>query len=227
MIPRLTSPILVLAGADGVGKDRQKRLLADRIRAEGREVLETSEPWTSQYGGMIADHLRASERPHPAELALLFALDRHRHLQWLHRTAHLRDPGTVILTGRYEESSLVYQGLQLEQWGVADGTEWVRSLNRLFPAPLLTVVIEMPPGLAAERMKRRGDLDRYEADGALQRAVGARYRTLGTPEGIALRGAVARVSGEGSPESVHAQIWEAVSGALSALATSTPDEGAR
>src|SRR5256885_1730196 len=67
---------ITFEGMDGSGKTTQMRLLAERLRREGREVLETVEPGGTEIGSQIRrillDSANQELRP-TAELLLYFA----------------------------------------------------------------------------------------------------------------------------------------------------------
>lgn len=161
----LTAPGLFVAfeGGDGAGKSTQARLLAEKLRAEGREVLLTREPG----GTDIGEKLRALVLEHGhGEIdsrteALIFAAARAAHVAQAIRPALAR--GAVVITDRYIGSSIVYQGIAR---GL--GAEEVRGLNEWATEglwPDLTVVLDLD---AAQGRARRtaGDAaeDRLESE---------------------------------------------------------------
>src|SRR5262249_41049115 len=71
---RAQGTFITLEGPDGAGKSTQARLLAERIRATGREVVETREPGGTALGERLRDVLmHAPDGSHDAlSDALLF-----------------------------------------------------------------------------------------------------------------------------------------------------------
>jgi len=91
----------------------------------------------------------------PQTLCLLFAADRNEHL---YKTdgilAHI-DSGCLVVSDRYVLSSLVYQGIEC-------GDELPQSHNLRFPAPELTIFLDLDPKTALKRMINRDSLEIYE-----------------------------------------------------------------
>ena len=147
-------------GVDGSGKSTQARLLAERLRSEGREVVLTREPGGTTTGERIREILLHGEALAPWAEAALFAAARAELLEEVVRPA--LDRGADVVSDRYLDSSLAYQGIAR---GL--GVEPVLELNRLTTSGLLpdrTFVILLPPAEAAAR--RSGELDRIEREGA-------------------------------------------------------------
>jgi dTMP kinase len=146
-------------GVDGSGKSTQARLLAERLRSEGREVVLTREPGGTPAGERIREILLHGERVAPWAEAALFAAARAQLVDEVIRPALAR--GADVVSDRYVDSSLAYQGLAR---GL--GVERVLELNLLATSGLLpdrTFLILLPP---AEAAARRGDeLDRIEREG--------------------------------------------------------------
>jgi dTMP kinase len=146
-------------GVDGSGKSTQARLLAERLRSEGREVVLTREPGGTSAGERIREILLHGERVAPWAEAALFAAARAQLVDEVIRPALAR--GADVVSDRYVDSSLAYQGLAR---GL--GVERVLELNLLATSGLLpdrTFLILLPP---AEAAARRGDEpDRIEREG--------------------------------------------------------------
>jgi dTMP kinase len=146
-------------GVDGSGKSTQARLLAERLRSEGREVVLTREPGGTPAGEQIREILLHGERVAPWAEAALFAAARAQLVDEVIRPALAR--GADVVSDRYVDSSLAYQGLAR---GL--GVERVLELNLLATSGLLpdrTFLILLPP---AEAAARRGDEpDRIEREG--------------------------------------------------------------
>jgi dTMP kinase len=164
---------ITFEGVDGSGKSTQVRLLADQLRAEGRQVLETREPGGTALGEKVRDLILADGRLAPWAEALLFAAARAQLVDEVIRPALAR--GEDVLSDRYIDSSLAYQGLAR---GL--GAERVLELNLAATGHLLpdrTFFIEVPLDQAARQ--RGDDLDRIEQEGdEFVEQVDSAYRDL-------------------------------------------------
>jgi dTMP kinase len=150
---------VALEGGEGAGKSTQLRLLQEWLAARGHDVVLTREPAPPLPG---ADPLGAARPGHrrarPRAEAMLYAADRAQHVAQVVRPALAR--GAVVLTDRYADSSLAYQGAgrELAVDEVARLSHW--ATDGLLPD--LVVVLDVDPvvGLA-----RAGDSpDRIEAE---------------------------------------------------------------
>jgi dTMP kinase len=147
-------------GVDGSGKSTQARLLAERLRSEGREVVLAREPGGTQLGERVRELLLHGDEPAPWAEASLFAAARAQLVDEVVRPALAR--GADVVCDRYLDSSLAYQGVAR---GL--GIERVLELNLLATGGLLpdrTFLLLLAPADAAAR--RRGDPDRIESEGA-------------------------------------------------------------
>jgi dTMP kinase len=149
---------LAFEGGDGAGKSTQVRLLAQALRARGREVVVTRQPGGTELGTAIRDLVLHGDHVSPRAEALLFAADKAHHVDQLVRPA--LDAGEVVITDRYTDSSVAYQGAgrDLGAAEVHDLQMW--AVDGLVPA--LTVVVDIT---AREGRRRRGDThDRLESE---------------------------------------------------------------
>ena len=160
-------------GVDGSGKSTQARLLAERLREEGREVVLTREPGGTTLGEQVRTLLLHGEHVAPWAEAALFAAARAQLVDEVIRPALAR--GADVVSDRYLDSSLAYQGLAR---GL--GIERVLELNLLVTSGILpdrTFLVLVPP---AEAAARRGDeADRIEREGeGFAEEVDRAYREL-------------------------------------------------
>jgi dTMP kinase len=160
-------------GVDGSGKTTQTRLLAEQLRAEGREVVETREPGGTPLGERIRELLLESERVAPWAETTLFAAARAQLVADVIRPALAG--GADVVCDRYIDSSLAYQGLAR---GL--GVDRVLELNLLVTGGLLpdrTFLIDIP---IEEAVRRRGPRpDRIEREGqGFAAQVDQAYREL-------------------------------------------------
>jgi len=173
----VTGLFVSFEGGDGAGKSTQSRALAGWLEGRGERVLSTFEPGDSALGAVLRDAVQHGEDLDARTEALLYAADRAHHVATVVRPALAR--GEVVLTDRYLDSSVAYQGV-----GRGLGAEAVERLSLWATGDLLpdlTVLLDIEPvaGLARltgapDRLERAGDefhrrarqafLDRAAAD---------------------------------------------------------------
>jgi len=150
-------------GGEGAGKSTQIRHLCAWLKEQGLPLVLTLEPGGTPIGQKIREVLlnpdlgKLSSR---AEL-LLYQADRAHHVDELVLPA--LEAGKIVVTDRYTDSSLVYQGLCR---GL--GVKWVDTLNRYATGgtfPDLVFVLDIPEKEGFARVhKRRGKLTRLELE---------------------------------------------------------------
>lgn len=162
-----------LEGIDGSGKSTQARLLAERLRASGREVVLTREPGGTPLGESIRDLLLHAGEVAPWAEAALFAAARAQHVAEVIRPA--LDRGAVVVCDRYLDSSVAYQG-GARGLGVDDVLELnLAAVDGLLPDVTLLLLID--PAVAAARQTEA--LDRIEReDVGFHARIDAAYRLL-------------------------------------------------
>ena len=157
---------IAFEGGDGAGKSTQARLLGDWLRDDqGHDVLVTREPGGTALGAQVRRLLLTpGSEVGPRAEALLFAADRADHVHSMIRPALER--GEIVITDRYSDSSIAYQGARRELDGddVARLSRW--ATNGLVPD--LTVLLDLP--IEIQRVRRAADAarsgdDRMEALG--------------------------------------------------------------
>ena len=198
---------LTVEGIDGAGKSTQARMLAERLRVLGREVVETREPG----GAPGAEEIRRllvegdPERWSPESEILLFTAARRDHVERVVEPALSR--GAVVLCDRYIDSTRAYQGA-----GAPDQRDLVDLLHRLTIGldPDLTLIFDLDPAAALERARRRAsDLaeDRFERKG---QGFQARLREEFLAIAAAEPARCALIDAARPPEAVAGQVWAAV-----------------
>jgi dTMP kinase len=201
---------ITFEGMDGSGKTTQLRRLAARLRASGREVLETVEPG----GPPIAMKIRrilldsANQELSPtAELLLYFASRAQNVDEWIRPAL---DRGEVILADRFTDSSLVYQGC-----GRGLGADAVVALDRIACRglqPDLTILVDIGVETSLARATARNtattsDETRMDEQSLeFHRRVHAAYHALADAE----PGRIRVVEGNADMDTIEARIWEIV-----------------
>jgi dTMP kinase len=200
---------VVLEGIDGSGTTTQVARLAARLRTMRVPVRATREPSDGPLGTLVRQMLTGrvvipgGRSPGWATMALLFAADRMDHVE--SEIAPFIAAGGVILSDRYDASSLAYQSISsgIEAKGAV---EWIRSLNRHALRPDLTLVLDVSPELAAERRELRGEAAQLYEQSEMQRELAAFYKDL--PRHMPGERIVV-LDAAGTIEDVHARVWDA------------------
>jgi dTMP kinase len=148
---------IAFEGGEGSGKSTQSKLLKKWLEEEGEEVVLSREPGGTELGKdlrrILLDHSTGDISPR-AE-ALLYAADRAHHVFSKIRPALER--GEVVITDRYFDSSIAYQGAGrvLVPGEVARISRW--STESLFPT--LTILIDQPAEIGLSRLKSKDRLE--------------------------------------------------------------------
>jgi dTMP kinase len=197
---------ITFEGPDGSGKSTQARMLAERLRGEGRAVLESVEPGGTPIGQQIRRILldpTNKELTPVAELLLMFAARAQNVEQWILPALH---QGQIVISDRFTDSSIAYQGS-----GRGLGWESVLKLDRiacqgLTPDITLCIDIDTETGLA--RAQARGGLETRLEEQAIEfhHKVRDAYHELARREPQRFR----LIDGGGSPEAIATKVWEEV-----------------
>ena len=197
---------IVFEGIDGSGKSSQIRMLAEKLRADGRKVYITAEPTESTSGGMLRDALSGVVRRTATEMAALFTLDRVNHnVNPVNGIKKMLSDGFDFICDRYYYSSLAYQGS-------ATDFEWVRSMNVCCPdilRPDVCIFLDVSPDVGLERIGKgdRGFTEIYEKRETLM-AVRKKYfdafSALSTTDNIEI------INADRDFESIAADVLRAV-----------------
>lgn len=194
---------VVFEGGEGAGKTTQMEALAEWFSARGEDVVTTREPGGTPLGSRIRDILLdpGSDALTDRTEALLYAADRAQHVEAVIRPA--LDAGKVVISDRYLDSSLAYQGLArglgLERiYGIS---EW--ATGGLLPD--LVFYMRLDPKEGLQRVDRDRDRLELESDDFHSRVNDA-YAELARR--FADRFVI--LDAAASPEEVHEQVIEAL-----------------
>ncbi|MBK1968042.1 dTMP kinase [Brevundimonas sp. 3P9-tot-E] len=155
---------ITFEGGEGAGKTTQARLLVERLRAAGLDVIQTREPGGSPGAEEIRNIAVSGEadRWSPRTETLLMYAARSDHLERTIRPALAA--GSWIVCDRFADSSRVYQGagggvseslIEALDAAVVDGDQ-----------PDLTLVFDLPVDVGLERAFGRGLFEtRFESKG--------------------------------------------------------------
>lgn len=160
---------ITFEGGDGSGKTTQLHHVAEYLRQQGYQVVETREPGGTELAEQVRNLVLDKSRPlNNNTQALLFAAARSEHVEKVLRPAV--EAGKIVLCDRYIDSTLVYQG-----YGAEAGEEYLEKLYKLNAfatggfMPQLTIFLEGKPEELLERRQKRqqelGETDRFEVKG--------------------------------------------------------------
>ena len=198
---------ITFEGIDGVGKSTQLDMLERYLLNLGKKVLRTLEPGGTELGQEIRHLLlhRKGDVSARSE-ALLYAADRAHHVATKIKPA--LEAGMVVLSDRYFDSSVAYQGAarELNVDEVRNISLW--AIDNLLPD--LTVLLDLP---ADEAMKRRGNKG-TEPDRLEREQVEFFERARNEYLKMAKEARFLVVDASESPEHIHQQVIGRVSALL-------------
>lgn len=203
---------ILIDGPNGTGKSTAMRTAAEKLRADGYDVLETREPG----GTPLAEKLRglvldSSNRMDTVTQLLIFNAARRSHIQEVINPNV--EAGRIVLCDRFLPSSLVFQSLN------PDGTpnlsdELILDAHRQFcfgRLPDLTLYLDAPLHVRRERIAGRAGApaDRFEEyESAFDIACAEKFQACVD----LLPNASVTIDASGTPEavaeSVHGSIRE-------------------
>lgn len=170
---------IVLEGIDGSGTTTHCKLLSDWfVEIKNREVFLTQEPSNNIIGKMIRKLLKTPLPP--ATDALLFAADRVLHSIEIKEAL---DEKKIVICDRYIESSLCYQGVDLDR-------KWISIINKFVILPHLTIILDIDPEIGLKR--KENPTDKFEniafltkvRQNFLKRAKNLKYPVIDTSKTI-------------------------------------------
>ena len=200
--------LIVLEGAEGVGKTTQLRRLMTRMQRSEIPVLQLREPGGTPAGDEIRRFLLDPRMDIvPRAEALLFMASRAQLVDAVIRPAIAQ--GQFVLLDRFFLSTYAYQivGRGLSESEIPAVNEFATGGL----TPDLTLLLDLPLGVGMARATARGDHDRIERSGeAFHARVTLAFREFAHAAWQARHpeaGPVVQISGEGSESEVTERIW--------------------
>jgi dTMP kinase len=201
---------ITFEGGEGAGKSTQVRILAERLRGTGLEVVATREPGGSPGAEAIRALLVTGDPDRWSAISetLLMYAARRDHIERTIRPALER--GAWVISDRFADSTRAYQGAGGHApMGLVTAMEtFVLEQVR----PDLTLILDLPVDVGLERAGLRGGAEaRFEAKG---KAFHQRLREAFLDIAKAEPNRCAVVDAGQGPEAVSDAIWSAVAARL-------------
>lgn len=150
---------ITFEGIDGAGKSTQIDVIEATLKARGLEVIRTREPGGTPLGEVIRKEL-LSVSMDPATETLLFFASRAEHIAQVIRPAIER--GAWVLSDRFTDATYAYQvgGRGFPAHKVEELERWTQGELQ----PDRTVLFDIEPAVAAQRVAKARNLDRFEKE---------------------------------------------------------------
>jgi len=144
-------------GIDGSGKSTVSKLVYNKLKSEGYDVILTYEPTDSTIGKYVQKCIKTGGDPYVTSFT--FIADRIQHCkkikQWL-------DEGSIVICDRYAESTYAYQGSQLED-EIKNPIKWLKDLSKNhIITPDRTFLFVINPKESLARIQHRDELIPFE-----------------------------------------------------------------
>jgi dTMP kinase len=152
---------ITLEGPEGSGKTSHIPYLVEFLREKGYAVFPTREPGGTSIGEQIREvlHSLKNTEMHPRTETLLYQAARAQFVEQVVRPRLAL--GEIILSDRYADSTLAYQG-----YGHQQDLEQVRVLIRYATGglvPDLTVLLDVDVEIGLKRKKKADEWNRLDA----------------------------------------------------------------
>lgn len=144
-------------GIDGSGKSTISKLVAEKLRKAGYDIIWTFEPTDSTIGKYVQDCIK--KQSDPFITSFTFIADRILHCKQIQQWV---DTGKIVICDRYAESTYAYQTAQLES-EMKNPLKWLQDLSdgRIL-TPDRTYLFVIDPEVSLARIQHRLELIPFE-----------------------------------------------------------------
>lgn len=149
--------IITFEGIDGSGKSTVSKLVYQKLKNKGYDVILTFEPTNSWLGKIVIKNIKT--KSDPFETSFVFIADRIEHCKKIKKWL---DQNKIVLCDRYAESTYAYQAAQMQNI-IDNPIKWLKQLSKnhiIKPDRIFLFLIKPKDALA--RIKQRGELIPFE-----------------------------------------------------------------
>lgn len=198
---------IVIEGLDGSGKTTQTKIISDKLRDKGINVVNQAEPTDHEFGKMCREVLSGKKKVTKTQLALLFTADRIDHNVNPEDGINMNiSLGNTVISDRYYYSTLAYQGVDV-------GVDWLKNLNikcEDIRKPDLCIFLDLTPEKSMERIYANRTPDQIEIYETEEYLTSIRKRFYSCFESFKENENIVVINADGTIEEVAAKIEDAV-----------------
>ena len=149
-----------MEGFDGTGKSTQSKLLKNGLDKENIDSIIVREPGSTNFSEKIRNIIKENTEIEIMTELLLFQTSRSELVSKVIKPN--LDQGKIVITDRYTDSSIAYQG-----YGGGIDIELIENLNKISTyglSPNLTFLLDMDVKDSLDRTFKRNSLDNEQID---------------------------------------------------------------
>jgi len=164
--------LIAFDGIDASGKTTQAKLLHDRLKNEGRDVLYLTFPdYENESSALVRLYLNGDFGKNPSDVnayaaSSFYAVDRYASYITRWKEFYGRE-NSIIIANRYTTANAIHQLAKLEryEWDKFLDWLWDFEFNKLkIPKPDMTVLFDMHPDVAVKLIEERAKKTRVKKD---------------------------------------------------------------
>ncbi|WP_338983533.1 dTMP kinase [Spiroplasma endosymbiont of Othius punctulatus] len=166
-----------LEGIDGSGKTTASKIVVERLKKEGHDIILTREPGGDHIAEQLRKFILSTDNSdiRPWTETMLYIAARKQHVDTMISPAI--KSGKIVICDRFMDSTTSYQGYgrKLD----VDKIDKIQELLLEDNMPTKTFFFDIAPDKVVSRVNNRGELDRLEQEGlAFQEKVYKGYKEL-------------------------------------------------
>ncbi len=167
--------LIVIDGLDSSGKETHCKLVEEKIKKSGKDVIKLSFPnYDKDYCAPIKMYLSGKFGKNPNDVnpygaSIFYTVDRFASYKegW---EEDYNKTNNVIIADRYTTSNAIHQGVKVEDEKREEFFAWLYDFefNKvMLPRPDMVIFLDMPPKKAIELMEKRAN----KATGEIQKDI--------------------------------------------------------